>query len=106
MVKADWKRWDFRWRLEVDRVSIERMCAGKRVPSRRCRHRKRPRGKVASNIGWSGKVICIGRTQGSGRKIVRNEFRQVETLRCMKDTIRYDTIRDAILTCAQKPTRV
>jgi len=27
-VKADWKRWNFRWRLEVDRVSIERMCAG------------------------------------------------------------------------------
>jgi len=29
MVKADRKRWDFRWRLKVDRVSIERMCAGK-----------------------------------------------------------------------------
>ena len=29
MVKADWKRWDFRWRLEVDMVSIERMCAGR-----------------------------------------------------------------------------
>ena len=29
MVKADWKRWNFRWRLKVDRVSIERMCAGK-----------------------------------------------------------------------------
>jgi len=28
MVKADWKRWNFRWSLEVDRVSIERMCAG------------------------------------------------------------------------------
>ena len=28
-VKADWKRWNFRWRLKVDRVSIERMCAGK-----------------------------------------------------------------------------
>ena len=27
--KADWKRWNFRWRLKVDRVSIERMCAGK-----------------------------------------------------------------------------
>jgi len=25
----DWKRWNFRWRLKVDRVSIERMCAGK-----------------------------------------------------------------------------
>ena len=29
MVKADWKRWNFRWSLKVDRVSIERMCAGK-----------------------------------------------------------------------------
>jgi len=29
MVKADWKRWNFRWRLKVDRVSIERMCASK-----------------------------------------------------------------------------
>ena len=27
--KADWKRWNFRWRLKVDGVSIERMCAGK-----------------------------------------------------------------------------
>jgi len=26
---ADWKSWDFRWRLKVVRVSIERMCAGK-----------------------------------------------------------------------------
>ena len=29
MVKADWKRWNFRWSLKVDRVLIERMCAGK-----------------------------------------------------------------------------
>jgi len=56
------------------------MCAGK-VPSRRCRHRKGPRGKVAGNTGWSGKKICIGRTQRSGWKIARNEFRQVERLR-------------------------
>jgi len=66
----------------VDRVSIERMCAGKEFQG--CRHRKGPRGKVASNTGWSGKEICIGRTQGSGWKIVRNEFRQVERLRGMK----------------------
>jgi len=32
----------------------------------------------------AGKEICIGRTQGSGWKIVRNEFRQVERLRGMK----------------------
>jgi len=85
MVKADWKRWNFRWRLKVDRVSIERICA-RRVPSRRCRHRKGPRGKVASrpNSGWSGKKICIGRTQGSVWKLVRNEFRQVERLRGIK----------------------
>ena len=28
-VKADWKRWNFRWHLKVDRVSIKRMRAGK-----------------------------------------------------------------------------
>jgi len=67
----------------VDWASIERMCAGS-VPSRRCRHRKGPRGKVASSTGWSGKEICIGRTQRSGWKIVRDEFREVERLRVMK----------------------
>ena len=25
---ADWKRWDFSWRLKVDNLSTERMCAG------------------------------------------------------------------------------
>ena len=25
----DWKKWNFRWRLKVDKVSIERMCAGR-----------------------------------------------------------------------------
>jgi len=62
------------------------MCAGKefQLPSRRCRHRKGPRGKVASNTGWSGKEICIGRTQGSGWKLVRNEFREVDRVRGMK----------------------
>jgi len=55
-VKADWKKWNFRWRLKVDRVSIERMFAG-------------------GEFQVEGKEICIGRTQGSGRKIVRNEFR-------------------------------
>jgi len=34
--------------------------------------------------GWSGKEICIGNTQGSGRKIMRNEFREVERLRGIK----------------------
>jgi len=29
-------------------------------------------------------VICIGRMQGSGRKILRNEFREVERLRGVK----------------------
>jgi len=62
------------------------MCAGKefQVEGAECRHRKSPRGKVASNTGWCGKEICTGRTQGSGRKIVRNEFREVERLRGMK----------------------
>ena len=64
----------------MDRVSIERMCAGKEFQV----EGKGPRGKVASNTGWSGKEICIGRTQGSGWKIVRDEFRQVERLRGIK----------------------
>ena len=38
---------------------------------------EKAREEVASNTGWSGKEICIGRTQASGWKIVRNEFRQV-----------------------------
>ena len=64
----------------MDRLSIERMCAGRefQVDS------ADPRGKVAGNTGWSGKEIRIGRTQGSGWKIVRNEFRQVVWLRGMK----------------------
>jgi len=28
-VKVDWKIWNFRWRSKMDRVSIERMCAGR-----------------------------------------------------------------------------
>jgi len=40
--------------------------------------------KVDSNAEWSAKEICIGRTQGSGRKIARNELREVERLRGMK----------------------
>ena len=67
----------------MDRVSIERMRAGEEFQVR-CRHRKGPRGKVASNTGWSAKEICVGRTQRSGWKIVRNEFREVEKLRGMK----------------------
>jgi len=50
----------------VDRVSIERMCAGKEFQVEGADTEKAPRGKVASNTGWSGKEICIGRTQGSG----------------------------------------
>ena len=67
----------------MDKVSIERMRAGEEFQVR-CRHRKGPGGKVASNTGWSGKESCVGKTQGSGWKIVRNEFRQVERLRGMK----------------------
>ena len=59
-------------------VSIERtLCAGKEFHVEGADTEKAER-KVASNTGWSGKEICIGRTQGSGWKIVRNEFRQVE----------------------------
>jgi len=70
----------FKGGQDVNKTNVCRQ----RVPSRRCRHRKGPRGKVASNTGWSGKEICIGRTQESVWKIVRNEFRQAERLRGMK----------------------
>jgi len=59
------------------------MCAGKEFQLEGADTEKSPRGKVASDTGWFGEEICIGRTQGSGRKIVRNEFRQVERLRGM-----------------------
>jgi len=44
-------------------------------------NRKGQTGKVASNTVWSGKETSIGRTQGSGWKIVRNKLREVERLR-------------------------
>jgi len=61
------------------------MCVGKEFQVEGAdTEKKGPRGKVASNTDWSGKEICIGRTQGSGWKIVRDEFRQVERLTGMK----------------------
>ena len=65
----------------MDRVSIERMCAGREFQVEGADTEKAPRGKAASNTGWSGKEICIGRTEGSGWKIVRFEFRQIDGLR-------------------------
>jgi len=56
------------------------MCAGREFQVEGA-DTKGPRGKVASNAGWSGKEICIGRTQESGQKIVRDEFREVESKR-------------------------
>jgi len=50
----------------VDRVSIERMCAGKEFQVEGAGTQNGLRGKVASNTGSSGKEICIGRTHGSG----------------------------------------
>ena len=46
----------------MDRVSIERMCASRefQLPSRRCRRRKGPRGKVASNTTVHGDGIPNG----------------------------------------------
>ena len=61
----------------MDRVSIERMCAGKEFQVEGADTEKAPRRKVASNTGWSGKEICIGRTQGSRGMIVRNELREL-----------------------------
>ena len=60
------------------------MCAGKDFQVEGADTKKAREEKVASNTGWSGKEICIGRTQGSGWKIVRDELRQVDRLRGMK----------------------
>ena len=70
----------------LDRVSIERMCADKkfRLVEGADTEKAQEEKLLASNTGWSGKEICIGRTQAYGRKIVRNEFKQVERLRGMK----------------------
>jgi len=53
------------------------MCAGKEFQVEGADTEKAPRRKVASNTGWSGKEICIGRTQGSRGMIVRNELREL-----------------------------
>ena len=68
----------------MDRVSVKRMCAGREFQVEGADTEKAREKKLLSNTGWSGKEISIGRTQGFGRKIVRNEFREVERLRGMK----------------------
>ena len=62
------------------------MCAGKEFQLVKGTDTEKAREEklLTSNTGWSGKEICIGRTQASGWKIVRNEFRQLERLRGMK----------------------
>ena len=75
MVKADWKRRNFRRRLKVDRVSIERMCAGREFQVEGADTEKAREEKLlVIPAGLHGKEICIGRTQGSGWKRVRNEL--------------------------------
>jgi len=53
-VKADCKRWNFIWHLKVDRVSTERMCAGRELQVEGADTEKGLREKVSSNTGWSG----------------------------------------------------
>jgi len=63
-VKADWKRWNFRWRLKVDRVSIERMSVGREFQVEGADTEKAREEKLLVIPGaWSGKEISIGRTQ-------------------------------------------
>ena len=70
----------------MDRLSIERTCAGKEfqvegADTEKAREEKLlviPSGLVRRF------VLEDRRTQGSGRKIVRNEFREVERIRGMK----------------------
>jgi len=64
------------------------MCTG-----RQCRNGKGPRRKVASNAGWSGQKICIGETQGSGWKVVANQFREIERLSGIKFFSGSETVR-------------
>ena len=69
----------------MDRVSIERICAGREFQVEGADTEKAREEKLlVIPAGLHGKEICIGRMQGSGWKIVRNEFRQVERLRGMK----------------------
>ena len=72
--------------FKVDRVSIKRMCAGGEFQVEGADTEKAREEKLLVIPGGlvSCKEICIARTQGSGRKIVRDEFRQVERLRGMK----------------------
>ena len=63
--------------LKMGRMSIERMCTGREFQVEGA-DTEMAREEVASNTGWSGKEICIGRTQGSGRKIVRQRGREAE----------------------------
>ena len=65
----------------MDRVSIERVCAGKEFQVEGADTEKAREEKL---LVIPAGLICIGRTQGSGWKIVRNEFRQVERLRGIK----------------------
>ena len=37
-VNADWKKWNFKWQLKVDKVSTERMCAGRQIDRQIDRH--------------------------------------------------------------------
>jgi len=59
------------------------MCAGKEFQVEGADTEKAREEKLLVITGWSGTEICIGRTQGSEWKIVRDEFRQVERLRGM-----------------------
>jgi len=60
----------------VDRVSIERMCAGKEFQIEGADTEKARKEKllvITAALVRRFSHICIGRTQGPGWKIVRNE---------------------------------
>ena len=51
-------------------MSIERMCAGREFQVEGTHTEKaRDEKLLVIPAGWSGKQICIGRTQRSGRKV-------------------------------------
>ena len=58
MVKADWKRWNFRCHLKVDMVLIERMCAGKEFQVEGAQTQKRPKRKMVF-CEWASAIKSI-----------------------------------------------
>jgi len=60
---ADWKRWNFRWLLKVDRVSIERMCTGREFQVEGADTEKTGEEKLLVRPGGLGWRFVLEKTQ-------------------------------------------